>query len=490
MNPLDTEVSYYPGGVWDILSTKTVNLYDYLTRPTPEQIAEVQAVRACPDPVKQKAMKRTVGSITPSGVFSPPREDANLVKHSGIITLDVDTETNPGLNFIEFRARVQSLDWVAACMLSIRGAGLAIYVPIEQPDKHRDHFRSLAADFAEMGVTVDPLCVNESRLRFNSCDPETYLNIGCTRYNRLATTSATGPRRANYTVTATPTDIFSWAAKLVERDGVTFADGYKHEFITRFSEILNRYGVPEAEVWDHVSANYVPRSEIRSNCISGPYRKYADEHGTRTFRLVQPSNKRTAVGESNLHFPKRHITPNLAADKASPTPEAEWQEVPAFAWELPEARQTFSDSVSTTELKHEGDHERLHEVEAPLHAEVTVPSNNKPEHSAAPAIALHEAPPPDIDLGTKLQVQNNFIPPTSQGRKTKAALLSQDRKLFIETPPLNNTFTVYSSVEAYNSRSERPQFIAKEALSGQSLTVVLIDLVELQIEGQRAPGRG
>lgn len=486
MNPLDIDVSYYPGGVLDTLSTATVNLYEQLTQPTPEQIAEVQAVRNCTDPVKQKALKNKVGGFTPSGVFSPPRSDANLVKHSGIITLDVDREKNQGLDFAGFRARVQLLDWVAACMLSIRGAGLAIYVPIEEPGRHRDHFRSLAADFAEMGVTLDPTCINESRLRFNSIDPETYINTGCTRYKGLIaapTTSTTGLRRVNYKATATPSDLFSWAASLVEKDGVTFADGAKHEFITRFSEILNRYGVPEAQVWDHVSAHYIPRSEIRSNCISGPYRKYADEHGTRSFRPSQSA----ARPRTNLHFPKRSIKPNPAADISPSRPEPEWQDVPSFDWQSSTTGTALS--ITETHLKHEDNIGGLHAVEAPLHVKPPLRPEHLPAPEAVPNIALCEA--------TNYPATRNIAPlpineeqPTLQGRKTKAALLSQDRKLFIETPPLNQTFTVYSSVEAYNSRSEVPQFITKDAVIGQPFTVVLIDLEALKIDELHALGQG
>jgi len=473
MNPLDVEVSYYPGHATDVISTATVNLFNYLTRPSPERIAKVQEVRDCMNPTEQDELKKAVGGITPSGIFAPNRADASLIKHSGIITLDVDADKNPGLDFAEFRSRVQSFEWVAACMYSVRGAGLAIYVPIEQPEKHREHFASLAAEFAEMGVKVDTSCVNLSRLRFNSFDPATYTNTSATRYNRLLTKPVPAPRRATYTATATPADIFSWAAKLVERNGVFFVDGYKHDFITRLSEILNRYGVPEADVWEHVSTTYIPRSEITSNCISGPYRQYANEHGTRTFKPAQ----RAARGKSNLHFPKRAVAPNPASIEATPSTEPEWQEVASFDWASSTTGQAVSDST------------RLHEVEA-LTVLPVVPEWVEPELIAEPLAPSAKTQPTAAGQVELLPQANTEQPPTASRRKTLAALLSQDRKLFIETPPLNNTFTVYSSVEAYNSRSERPQFIAKEALSGQSLTVVLIDLEGLQIEGQHAPGQG
>ena len=104
--------------------------------------------------------------------------------------------------------------------------------------------------------------------------------------------------------------------------------------------ILNRCGVPENETWEHVSDTYLRRSEIRSNCISGPYRNYAHEHGTRTYDPMRVS-KRARYGKK---FPKRIVANNFTSTATMQQVETIWQDTPSFAWEYsePEIAKTIS----------------------------------------------------------------------------------------------------------------------------------------------------
>lgn len=58
----------------------------------------------------------------------------------------------------------------------MRGNGLFVVIPISNPSKHREHFKALEKMFYSFGITVDKSCINESRLRYVSHDPNPYIN--------------------------------------------------------------------------------------------------------------------------------------------------------------------------------------------------------------------------------------------------------------------------------------------------------------------------
>lgn len=326
MNILNTEVSYYPGSVKNN-EGQVVNLFEYLTQPSAERIAKVTALRGCPDPDQQKELKKKVGCITPSGVFHPTRKAEHLVKHSGFIALDFDSDANEGVDFAAVKRQVSRLTWVAACMYSIRGKGLVMYVPIKHPDKHRQHFERLAEDFARLGLTVDKACVDVSRARFDTFDPEPYVNTAAEVYGKLSAQAPapkpqklTPPTYVQGNTGDPPGDVFRWACSRVESKGVFFAQGSRHAYILRLCRILNKYGVSrgDAEAW--VDKHLMPLHEVESNCISDPYTKFTSEHGARqytTTRTPTPSHR----SRYTVLKPVKYVTtPNLKWSRVEPGP--------------------------------------------------------------------------------------------------------------------------------------------------------------------------
>jgi hypothetical protein len=125
------------------------------------------------------------------------------------------------------------------------------------------------------------------------------------------------------------------------------------------------------------------------------------------------------------------------------------------------------------------------EVEAQDSLERAIPPTasihmNDPEPS--PIAILHGVEAFTPVTSQHLDDDRPHIPFTMSGIKKITALLSADGRLFIETPPSYDTFTVYSSIEAYNTRSERPIFIAKDEVNGHGFTVVFIELNHLMIQ--------
>lgn len=132
-----------------------------------------------------KALKLSILCFTPS-VFFTERKDEALTEHSGVICMDVDKKDNTHVsNFQEVKKLISQIPYVAFCGLSVGGKGYFLLIPIAHPDKHREQFKACCEDFERCGIVVDHSCINISRLRFLSYDPDAYFNEEATIYTRI-----------------------------------------------------------------------------------------------------------------------------------------------------------------------------------------------------------------------------------------------------------------------------------------------------------------
>lgn len=147
----------------------------------------IRELRSCPNPTRRKELKLSLQQATISGVFSPSRSAENLVKHSGLICVDVDRKDNLHIeNFDTLIDDVFSrLDQVAFASRSVSGNGYFLIIPLLHPDRHREHFDQLVTDFANMGITIDRACADVCRLRCQSYDLRQHVNLSATPYSRL-----------------------------------------------------------------------------------------------------------------------------------------------------------------------------------------------------------------------------------------------------------------------------------------------------------------
>lgn len=132
-----------------------------------------------------KAIKLSIPCFIPSGVFSS-RKDEALLQHSGVVCIDIDGKDNTGVvNFEELKKLIVQIPYVAYCGLSVGGKGFFLLVPIRYPEKHREQFKAVCEDFERCGLLVDKACINVSRLRFMSYDPDAYYNREAAVYTRV-----------------------------------------------------------------------------------------------------------------------------------------------------------------------------------------------------------------------------------------------------------------------------------------------------------------
>jgi len=126
------------------------------------------------------AKAKTLPYVTISGTFSK-FGDANLIKHSGFICLDID-----GLENIEEEwGKIIKDEHTYGAFKSASGKGIAVVVKIN-PKKHKESYKSLISYYLEnFQIILDKSCSNVSRARFVSYDPNTFTNEESQVFNKL-----------------------------------------------------------------------------------------------------------------------------------------------------------------------------------------------------------------------------------------------------------------------------------------------------------------
>jgi twinkle protein len=130
--------------------------------------AKVRAVQTEADRDKKRKLKAELPCILFSGVFLQ-RADNALSQHSGLICLDFDHLPNA----YAFRDSMKEKPFVYAAFLSPTHTGVKVLVRVPPvASQHRGHFAALRKRFP----SCDASGVNESRICYESHDPDIYIN--------------------------------------------------------------------------------------------------------------------------------------------------------------------------------------------------------------------------------------------------------------------------------------------------------------------------
>ena len=139
----------------------------------------IHELRSTTDANRKKQIKLSLPQATISGVFAPTRSAENLVKHSGLICVDIDRKDNLHIaNFDTLIPDVLShIEEVAYASRSVSGNGYFVIIPLKYPEEHKAQFEKLIRVFDEMGITIDRACGDVCRLRCQSYDIHQYVNL-------------------------------------------------------------------------------------------------------------------------------------------------------------------------------------------------------------------------------------------------------------------------------------------------------------------------
>lgn len=178
----DIQISIYRG----VRDTKghISTLFEFLNNV---EYDAIQELRSCTDQDRRKQIKLSLPQATISGIFSPTRAAGNLVRHSGLICVDIDGKDNPHIaNFNTLiEDTLSQLEEVAYASRSVSGNGYFVIVPLKYPEAHKAHFEKLVRDFAALDIVIDRACGDVSRLRCQSFDLHQYINLSAKPYEGL-----------------------------------------------------------------------------------------------------------------------------------------------------------------------------------------------------------------------------------------------------------------------------------------------------------------
>lgn len=120
-------------------------------------------------------------AATISGVFEPTRKEKELVKHSGLICIDID-HVDDTAAVMDFLANMEN---VAYCSRSASGQGVFAIIPLAYPEKHKQQFEALRRYFRNIGIELDRQCSDITRLRAASYDPEAMIRLDAVPYRGI-----------------------------------------------------------------------------------------------------------------------------------------------------------------------------------------------------------------------------------------------------------------------------------------------------------------
>jgi hypothetical protein len=180
----------------------------------------------------EKEEKKKLPIVLFSGAFAS-RNDSDLKRHSGMIVLDFDGIKKEDINSI--KSVLATDQYVRSCWVSPSGEGLKVLVQVTNPERHRDHFRSLSKYFTEQyALEVDATGINESRACFESYDPELVIKDSI-KYGGMLS-DAPVVVKADFKVT-TDYSKLAVAANMIRRA----KDGEKHHALIRAATLIGGF---------------------------------------------------------------------------------------------------------------------------------------------------------------------------------------------------------------------------------------------------------
>ena len=178
------------------------------------------------------AAKRSLPIVLFSGTFAG-RKDEDMQSHSGFIILAFDH-----IDVAGSKSLLSTDPYVYACWISPSGDGLKALVKITNPERHRDHFRSLVSYFeSQYGLELDPSGVNESRACFESYDPDLVINEESVKFGGMLSEMAQQQQIISGPASYTDYNKLNVAARMIR-----FAeDGEKHSMLLRAAVLCGGY---------------------------------------------------------------------------------------------------------------------------------------------------------------------------------------------------------------------------------------------------------
>ena len=235
-----------------------------------------------------------------SGEFSA-RNDEALFEHSGLIVLDFDhIDVEKSKSVIATDAHVYS------CWVSPSGDGIKALVKITNPERHRDHFRSLVNYFKKQyNLEVDESGANESRACFESHDPDIIVNPESKKFGGFASERSEAVQEARKGVVTDYQRLNLSCRKIRHAD-----DGDKHKELLGAARLAGGYvaaGRVEEEEAVRVLFREICKRDIDSEDHAMSTIREGIEHGKKSpiheiLELEQKSERELKINDGDMSF--------------------------------------------------------------------------------------------------------------------------------------------------------------------------------------------
>lgn len=194
---------------------------------------KVQEIRNTLDKSKKDSLKKNLPSVVFSGKYEN-RNDKKCLEYSGFMILDFDKVEN----LEQKKKELCNKDFIYACWLSPSGDGLKALVKIKEPKKHREHFKAIETEIKG----IDQSGINESRVCFESYDPEIYINENAVEYSKIIKIE----KEIINKVVSEHSDIFKKIMIWLTNKNEVFRDGNRNNFVFILAGACCRFGIEKS----------------------------------------------------------------------------------------------------------------------------------------------------------------------------------------------------------------------------------------------------
>ena len=264
----------FPNGSNNFVYSGNVLLTDFIRASVSggKLLSLFDKIRNEPDAKKQKLLKAKLPAFTISAQYARGRRiKENIVKHTGLICIDIDDCDNPHIqSWTELRDKLFFAHSEILCSaLSVRGNGLFLIIKLKDvtTDDHLIFFESLYSVFKSFNINIDRSCSDVGRLRFLTYDPGLKLRTNPKSFIPLYVHKKPTEKQ-RFKSKQNPGNVYNAAMAYAINKWGEFQDGNKHTFISSVTTFLKNAGVPVIERENFVYNNLLDKSQIRTNCIN------------------------------------------------------------------------------------------------------------------------------------------------------------------------------------------------------------------------------
>jgi hypothetical protein len=272
------------------------------------------------DKDKRNVLKKKLPAICFSGTFSK-RADNAMIEHSGLICLDFDDFPSYD-EMDEYREKLSKDKHTYAVFISPSGKGLKVLVKIPRDyENHRKYFNALEKYYDS--PYFDTSCKNESRVCYESSDPEIHVNTNSEEWTEMADKEVEEIEKKEDVSTFIIKDeqknidlLMAWWNK-----NYGFVDGQWDNYLHILACALCNYGVSKTSAFNWINrianeAGKMPASRVR-NLVNSAYSR--SEFGSKAFEDTKKVNeyaKKIKSGKSKKEIKGELIKDGLDLEEA------------------------------------------------------------------------------------------------------------------------------------------------------------------------------